>query len=123
MKYFLAILLLVAVTSATVEEQYLDVENVEEIELEKIRLKNIFKGIGNFFKGTVGKAFKSLKKGVQKGIQWLKDHNLWDPIVSKAKEYGKKLASGLCTKYLKSDVCEPAVDFIADHVLKDKGNN
>ena len=118
MKYFLAILLLVAVTSATVEEKYLDVDNTEDIELEIKFLKKVFKGIGGFFKGTVGKAFKSLKKHVQAGIKWLKDHNLWDPIVSKVKDLGKKVASGACNKYLKLDVCDQAVDFIADKVIK-----
>ena len=117
MKYFLAILLLVAVTSATVEEKYLDVDNTEDIELESFFGK-IFKGIGGFFKGTVGKAFKALKKHVQKGIKWLKDHNLWDPIVKKVKDLGTKLASQACNKYLKLDVCDQAVNFIADKVLK-----
>ena len=117
MKYFLAILLLVAVTSATVEEKYLDVDNAEDIELESF-FKKVFKGIGGFFKGTVGKAFKALKKHVQQGIKWLKDHNLWDPIVKKVKDLGTKLASQACNKYLKLDVCDQAVNFIADKVLK-----
>ena len=117
MKYFLAILLLVAVTSATVEEKYLDVDNTEDVELE-FKFKNIFKGIVNGFKGTIGKAFSALKKVVQKGINWLKERNLWDTIVDKAKQWGKKAATDACTKYLKLDVCGDAVDFIADKVLK-----
>ena len=119
MKYFLAILLLFAVTCATVEEKYLDVDNTEDAELE-FSFKKIFKGIGGFFKGTLGKVFKGLKKTVQKGIKWLKDHNLWDTVVGKVKQLGKKLANGVCNKFLKTkdNACDGVVDFIADHVLK-----
>ena len=119
MKYFLAILLLFAVTCATVEEKYLDVDNTEDAELE-LNFKKIFKGIGGFFKGTLGKVFRGLKKTVQKAVKWLKDNNLWDTVVSKVKQLGKKVINGACSKYLKiqDDSCGGVVDFISDHVLK-----
>ena len=50
MKFFLAVLLLVAVTASTVEEKYLDVENFDDVILEKFRIGNIFKGIGRGIK-------------------------------------------------------------------------
>ena len=106
MKYFLAILLLFAVTCATVEEKYLDVDNAEDPELEF----------------SVKKIFKGLKKHVQNGIKWLKDNNLWDPLVDQVKKLGKKLANVFCTKVLKTqdNACDGVVDFIGDKFLKSK---
>jgi len=121
MKYFLAVLLLVAVTASTIEEQYLDVENFDEVELEKIRIGKIFKGIGRGIKSLTSKAkkaFQKLASHVKKGINWLKEHNLWDPLISKVKAVGGKIATGFCSKYLPSGVCDKAVGFISDHVLK-----
>ena len=118
MKYFLALLLLVAVTSTVVEEQLFDIENFEDIELEKFNVKGIFKGIGNFFKGPVAEAFRKLKKAVQKGVKWLKDNGFWEPLVKKVKELGKKYAPALCQKFLKKETCDSILDFIEKHVLK-----
>ena len=122
MKFFLAVLLLVAVTSSTIEEKYLDLENFDDdVILEKFRIGNIFKGIGKGVKNVVkgvGNAFKKLAGHVKKGINWLKEHNLWDPIISKVKTFGKKIASGFCSKFLTPAVCDPAVGFIFDKFIK-----
>ena len=121
MKFFLAVLLLVAVTASTVEEKYLDIENFDDVILEKFRIGKIFKGIGRGIKNVakgVGSAFKKLAGHVKKGINWLKQHNLWDPIISTVNSFGSKIAIGFCSKYLTPMVCEPAVGFIFDKILK-----
>ena len=121
MKFFSAILLLVASTCSTIEEKFLDAENFDDVELEKFKIGKIFKGIGKGIKklgkGAV-KAFHKLGEHVKKGINWLKEHNLWDPIISKVKDFGTKIASGFCSKYLSQGICDKAVGFVFDHVLK-----
>ena len=103
-------------------EKYLDhyMDNLEfdDLELQLKLFKNIFKGVKNFFKGTVGKAFRKLGKAVQKGINYLKEKNIWDKLVSVVKSVGQVAATSFCSAYLSPAVCAPAVGFVFDVVLK-----
>ena len=111
MKFFLAVLLLVAVTSSTVEEKYLGLEDYTDVELEGF-FGNIFKGIGNFFGRIgrgIGKAFNTVKGWVNTGVNWLKNNGLWSPLVSFAKSKGQPLATGLCTRFISAGICNKVV--------------
>ena len=103
-------------------EKYLDhyIDNYEfsdDVELQGF-FKNIFKGIGNFFKGTIGKAFSKLGKAVQKGINFLREKGIWQKLVDAAKKIGQVAATSFCSTYLSPAVCTPAVGFVFNHVLK-----
>ena len=98
-------------------DHYIDEVEFDDVELQ-LKLRNIFKGIKNFFKGTIGKAFKKLGKAVQKGINVLKEKGIWDKLVSVVKSVGKIAATSLCSAYLSPAVCTPAVGFVFDVVLK-----
>ena len=81
--------------------------------LKKLPIK-----IDGLFKGKVGNAFKKLGDVVKKGIAWLKQNGLWDPIVDQLKEIGGGYANEICEKILPAEVCGPAVDFALNNVLK-----
>ena len=81
--------------------------------LKKLPIK-----IDGLFKGKVGNAFKNLGDVVKKGIAWLKQNGLWDPIVDQLKEIGGGYANEICEKILPAEVCGPAVDFALNNVLK-----
>ena len=81
--------------------------------IKKLRLK-----LDGLFKGKIGNAFRKLGDVVKKGIAWLKQNGFWDPIVSQLKEFGGGVANGLCQKILPAEVCEPAVDFALNNILK-----
>ena len=102
-------------------EKYLD-HYIDDLDFDNVNLefkfKNIFKGIKNFFKGTVGKAFRKLGKAVQKGINYLKEKNIWDKLVTVVKSVGQVAATSFCSAYLSPAVCAPAVGFVFDVVLK-----
>ena len=74
--------------------------------------------IDGLFKGKVGNAFKKLGDVVKKGIAWLKQNGLWDPIVGQLKELGGRYGNEICEKVLPAEVCAPAVDFALNSVLK-----
>ena len=103
-------------------EKYLDhyMDNLEfdDVELQIKFFRNIFKGIKNFFKGTIGKAFRKLGKAVQKGINFLKEKGIWDKLVNAVKSIGKVAATSFCSAYLSPAICTPAVGFVFDVVLK-----
>ena len=59
-----------------------------------------------------------LKEVVKKGIAWLKQNHLWDPLVKKVKELGAKYGNEYCEKVLPAEICGPAVDFALNHLIK-----
>ena len=81
-------------------------------------LKNPIKGLNGLFKGKIGQAFRKLKEVVKKGIAFLKQNNLWEPLVQKARELGAKYGNQYCEKVLPPEICGPAVDFVLNHVIK-----
>ena len=111
MKFFLAVLLLVAVTSATVEEKYFDLDDLTDVELESF-LGNVFKGVGNFF-GKIGRgignAVRTVGGWVRTGVNWLKTNNLWDPLVNFVRDKGQGIATGICSRFIGAGVCNNVV--------------
>ena len=81
-------------------------------------LNHPFKGLNGLFKGKVGEVFRKLKDVVKKGIAWLKQNKLWDPLVKKVKELGEKYGNEFCEKVLPAEICGPAVDFALNHLIK-----
>ena len=85
-------------------------------------LKKPIKDLNGLFKGKLGKKFGKLRDVVKKGIAWLKENDLWTPIVEQIKSLGQKYGNELCEKILTPEICGPAVDFALDHVIKDDEN-
>ena len=81
-------------------------------------LNHPFKGLNGLFKGKPGEVFRKLKEVVKKGIAWLKQNKLWDPLVKKVKELGEKYGNEFCEKVLPAEICGPAVDFVLNHLIK-----
>ena len=75
------------------------------------------KGINGLFKGKVGEVFRKLGEAVKKGIAWLKQNKLWDPLVDQLRNLGEKYGNEFCQKVLPEEVCGHAVDFVLNHVL------
>ena len=146
MKQLLVILLITLATCTAIEENYDDVvlerirfkspiKVIKEVVKKVVKkpgeaikqtvkdiLKNPIKGLKGLFKGKLGDVFKKLKEVVQKGIAWLKENKLWDPLVQTLKSAGQKYGNEYCEKYLPPEVCGEAVDFVLDHVIKEEGN-
>ena len=81
-------------------------------------LNHPLKGVNGLFKGKVGEVFRKLKEVVKKGIAWLKQNKLWEPLVNKVKELGAKYGNEYCEKVLPAEICGPAVDFALNHLIK-----
>ena len=81
-------------------------------------LNHPIKGLNGLFKGKVGEVFRKLKEVVKKGIAWLKQNKLWEPLVNKVKELGAKYGNEYCEKVLPAEICGPAVDFALNHLIK-----
>ena len=74
--------------------------------------------IKTFIKDKAVKAFQDLHHHVQNGIYWLHKNGYWKPIANLAKTVAKPTLVPLCSKYIHSGLCEPAVGFILDHLIK-----
>ena len=100
------------------------VKKPEQIVKQTVKdiLKKPIKGLNGLFNGKLGKAFNKLSEVVKKGIAWLKQNKLWDPLVQQLKYLGQKYGNEFCEKYLPPEICGKAVDFVLDHVLKEDGN-
>ena len=81
------------------------------------------KGVNGLFKGKVGEFFRKLGEAVKRGIAWLKQNNLWNPIIEQLQKLGTEYGNELCQKALPEEVCGPAVDFAVQHLLKTDEKN
>ncbi len=134
MKKLLVILLIALSTCSAIEESFDDVIVLEKNPLNQIkpekrkfRIPDLqrfhIKGLNGLFNGEVGEAFRKLGEIVKKGIHWLNQNQLWDPIVNKLRELGEKSGKELCEKHLPAEVCGPAINFALNHILKINGQN
>ena len=100
-------------TSTKIDPSKLNVrKNLKEA--NKISVKGVN---GLFGLGKVGEFFRKLGDVVKKGIAWLKQNKLWDPIVEQLKNLGQKYGNELCEKVLSPEICGPAIDFALEHLL------
>jgi hypothetical protein len=112
----------------TKKEGIKKIENIakqpEKVIKQRVKdiLKKPIKEINGLFKGKLGEKFGKLRDVVKKGIAWLKENDLWTPIVEQIKSLGQKYGNELCEKILTPEICGPAVDFALDHVIKDDEN-
>ena len=105
-------------TSTKIDPSKLNVrKNLKEA--NKISVKGVN---GLFGLGKVGEFFRKLGDVVKKGIAWLKQNKLWDPIVEQLKNLGQKYGNELCEKVLSPEICGPAIDFALDHLLPSEQN-
>ena len=81
------------------------------------------KGVNGLFKGKVGEFFRKLGEAIKRGIAWLKQNNLWNPIIEQLQKFGTEYGNELCQKALPEEVCGPAVDFAVQHLLKTDEKN
>ena len=105
-------------TSTKIDPSKLNVrKNLKEA--NKISVKGVN---GLFGLGKVGEFFRKLGDVVKKGIAWLKQNKLWDPLVEQLKNLGQKYGNELCEKVLSPEICGPAIDFALDHLLPSEQN-
>ena len=93
MKKLLFLVLIAIVFCTTTEE-----ERPIEDELDMLIRLPTWEEVKNFFK---------------RAIQWLKDNELWDPLVKLVKKGLKEAAMNLCMKTIKDENdCKSIVDFV-----------
>ena len=84
--------------------ELLDLLDLDVNSVELNWFKNIFKKVGDFFKGIWGK--------VKQGINWLKEKGIWSMLMTVAKTAGRIAATSLCSTYLTPAVCTPVVNTV-----------
>ena len=72
------------------------------------------KEIQRHFTGKPLNIFQKLSKVVQNGVHWIKTNGFWEPLMNVVKTVGRVAANSLCSAFLSSAICEPAVGFIFD---------
>jgi len=80
------------------------------------------KGINGLFYGKVREIFRKLEDMVKKGIAWLIENNLWNPIIKRLKNHGQKYGIELCEQFLSPEVCGPAIDFALKLLIPNEQN-
>ena len=106
MRKFLIIVLLAIAACTSLEDFEIDLDEVELIKIPEWIIKGV----------------KLVKEYFNKAKAWLKENNLWDPLVDTVLKYGKEGGMKLCTKTLPQESCEKIVDGIAK-IIKDLSNN
>ena len=114
MRKLVAILLIAVIACVEVDttpkeevsdfNELLDLLDLDANSVELGWLSDIFKKVGNFFKGIWDKI-----KGT---VQWLKDKGIWDQLVSLAKTGARIGVTSLCSAYLSPAVCGPVVNAV-----------
>ena len=114
MRKLIAILLIAVIACVEVDttpkneesdfNELLDLLDLDVNSVELNWFKNIFKKVGNFFKGLWGK--------VKQGINWLKEKGIWSMLMTVAKTAGRIAATSLCSTYLTPAVCTPVVNTV-----------
>ena len=51
-----------------------------------------------------------LKELYEKAVQWLKDHGVYDEVVTALRTLGKEAAIALCSKWLDRSTCEAVIN-------------
>ncbi len=82
MKQFLAFLLIAIVACTTVEDM------------------------------TLQNWIDTLKELFNKGVQWLKDHGVYDQVVQALRTLGKQAAIEVCCNWLDRTICEAVLSFL-----------
>jgi len=80
------------------------------------------KGINGLFNGKVGEIFRKLEDMVKKGIAWLIENNLWNPIIEQLEKHGQEYGIELCEQFLSPEVCGPAIDFALKNLKTSEQN-
>ena len=84
--------------------ELLDLLDLDANSVELGWLSDIFKKVGNFFKG--------IWNGIKGTVKWLKDKGIWDKLVSLAKTGARIAVTSLCSTYLSPAVCTPVVNAV-----------
>ena len=66
--------------------------------------------------------WKKVKDFVDKAIKFLKENNLYEPLVALVKKYGTKYAYDICVKQhkIEESTCKSIVDFLFGLIKKEK---
>ena len=114
MRKLVAILLIAVIACVEVDttpkeevsdfNELLDLLDLDANSVELGWLSDIFKKVGNFFKG--------IWNGIKGTVQWLKDKGIWDQLVSLAKTGARIGVTSLCSAYLSPAVCGPVVNAV-----------
>ena len=61
-------------------------------------------------------SWDDVKNNVEKAIQWLKDHRLWEPLKKLLLEVGVSAAMKLCQKRLSESNCKSIINLIKGYL-------
>ena len=88
------------------------VEEFDDVELQKFDPK------------VIVDVWKKVKDFVDKAIKFLKENNLYEPLVDLIKKYGSKYANDFCVKQhkIEESTCKSIVDFLFGLIKKEKKN-
>ena len=98
MRKFLFVLLIAIIACST----DFAVEEYEDFELQKFDPK------------VIVEAWKKVKAVFDKAVKFLKENDLYDPLIKAIKKYGIQFANNLCVKQHKIEetTCRSIVDFL-----------
>ena len=85
-------------------------EDFEDFELEKFDPK------------VIVDIWKKVKGVIDKAVKFLKENDLYEPLINAVKKYGSIYANQLCVNKLKieEDTCKSIVDFLFGLIKKEK---
>ena len=65
-------------------------------------------------------AWAKVKKVFKDAVQWLKDNDLYEPLINLIKKYGREAGLNFCKgdRKIPEDVCISIVNFIIDNLIK-----
>ena len=106
MKKILFVLLIAIIACSTDSPA----EEYDDVQLEKFDPK------------VIVDVWKKLKGVVDKAIKFLKENNLYEPLVATIKKYGTKLANDMCVKQhqIEESTCQSIVNFLFGLIKKEK---
>ena len=106
MRKLLVLVLFAVAACSTLEDDLLELQPIfDEVNLEGIDL-SVFIELWN-----------KAKTIVSKGVKFLKDNNLYEPLVNLLKTKGRELALNLCNDKLASEeTCKGIIDWLLSHL-------
>ena len=106
MRKLLVLVLFAVVACSTLEDDLLELQPIfDEVNLEGIDLSVLIE------------LWNKAKTIVSKGVKFLKDNNLYEPLVNLLKTKGRELALNLCNDKLASEeTCKDIVDWLLSHL-------
>ena len=106
MRKLLVLVLFAVVACSTLEDDLLELQPIfDEVSLEGIDLSKFVE------------IWEQVKNVAQKAVKFLKDNNLYEPLVNLIKTEGRKFALNFCNDKLASEeTCKNVIDWLLSHL-------